>query len=264
MRRNVRAHALGSCSSTIGRKLSVRITVREHALWSCSSSKISLPFLPLKIRAHNYTLKCKLFVNADSFGNFRGSICQYFEALSCIKIRAETNTPSTRLPGSSKYPNYPIAGIRIRLSTIFFYVFFLLSLSLSEVCFLTNESKANEFDRRSFATHELKSRSWSWRRTARAADELGGVRVIDRDRQRLGINVVHKVVYIAVRVVEAMWRSVAIRARLSKRKGKEQFSSSRVVVCRSFWPSFMKSYTVDGQHNAVNLSLWSRVTPWAS
>ena len=36
-----------------------------------------------------------------------------------------------------------------------------------------------------------------------------------------------------------------------------------MVVCRSFWPSFMKSYTVD-QHNAVNLGLWSRVTPWAS
>ena len=69
---------------------------------------------------------------------------------------------------------------------------------------------------------------------------------------------------IAVRVVEAMWRSVAIRARLSKRKGKEQFSSAWVVFCRSFWPSFMKSYTVDGQHNAVNLGLWSRVTPWAS
>ena len=26
----------------------------------------------------------------------------------------------------------------------------------------------------------------------------------------------------------------------------------------------MKSYTVDGQYNAVNLGLWSRVTPWAS
>ena len=25
----------------------------------------------------------------------------------------------------------------------------------------------------------------------------------------------------------------------------------------------MKSYTVDGQHNAVNLGLWSSVTPWA-
>ena len=35
----------------------VRITVREHALWSCSSSKRFLHFLPLKIRAHNYTLK---------------------------------------------------------------------------------------------------------------------------------------------------------------------------------------------------------------
>ena len=31
-----------------------------------------------------------------------------------LNIRAETNTSSTRLPGSSKYPNYPIAGIRIR------------------------------------------------------------------------------------------------------------------------------------------------------
>ena len=90
---------------------------------------------------------------------------------------------------------------------------------------------------------------------------VGQVRVIDRDRQRLGTNVVNK---IAVRVVETMWRSVAIRARLSKRKGKEQFSSAWVVVCRSFWPSFMESYTVDGQLNAVNLGLWSRVTPWAS
>ena len=25
----------------------------------------------------------------------------------------------------------------------------------------------------------------------------------------------------------------------------------------------MKSYTADGQHNAVNFGLWSRVTPWA-
>ena len=74
------------------------------------------------------------------------------------------------------------------------------------------------------------------------------------------MNVVHKVVC----VVEAMWRSVAIRARLSKRKIKEQFSSAWMVVCRSFWPSFMKSHTVDGQHNAVNLGLWSRVTPWAT
>ena len=31
-----------------------------------------------------------------------------------IKIRTETNTSSTRLPGSSKYPNYPIGSIRIR------------------------------------------------------------------------------------------------------------------------------------------------------
>ena len=38
----------------------------------------------------NYTLKCKLFVNADSFGNFRGSICQYFEALSGKKIQTRT------------------------------------------------------------------------------------------------------------------------------------------------------------------------------
>ena len=71
---------------------------------------------------------------------------------------------------------------------------------------------------------------------------------------------------IAVRVVEAMWRSVTIRARLSKRKGKEQFSSAHAweVVCRSFWPSFLKSYSIDGQYKAVNLGLWSRVTPWAS
>ena len=71
-------------------------------------------------------------------------------------------------------------------------------------------------------------------------------------------------IHVAVRVVEAMWHSVAIRARLSKRKGKEQFSSAWEVVCRSFWPSFLKSYTVDGQYKAVNLGLWSRVTPWAS
>ena len=33
--------------------------------------------------------------------------------------RAETNTSSTRLPGSLNYPNYPIASIRIRESIIF-------------------------------------------------------------------------------------------------------------------------------------------------
>ena len=30
-----------------------------------------------------------------------------------------------------------------------------------------------------------------------------------------------------------------------------------------FSPSFLKSFTVDGQHNAVNLGLWSRVPPRA-
>ena len=73
-------------------------------------------------------------------------------------------------------------------------VFFFFLLSLTEACFVTNESNANEFDRRSFVTLELKSRSCSCRRTAKAADGLGGVRVIDRDRQSrkgLGVNVVH-------------------------------------------------------------------------
>ena len=37
-----------------------------------------------------------------------------FNVLEDVLSRAETNTSSTRLPGSSKYPNYPIAGIRIR------------------------------------------------------------------------------------------------------------------------------------------------------
>ena len=80
------------------------------------------------------------------------------------------------------------------------------------------------------------------------ADGLGGVLVIhrDRDRQRLGVNVAHKAYRrIAVRVVEAMWRSAAIKARPSKRKEKkEQFSSAWVVVFRSFRPSFLKTYTV--------------------
>ena len=53
------------------------------------------------------------------------------------------------------------------------------------------------------------------------ADGFGGVLVIhrdrdcqihrDRDRQRQGVNVLHKA-HIAVRVIEAMWRSVAIKA----------------------------------------------------
>ena len=96
--------------------------------------------------------------------------------------------------------------------------FFLFLLSPTEACFLTKESKANVFDRRSFATLELKLRSC--RRTATAADGLGGVRfgrVIDiaisiakgceRDAQG-----------IAVRVVEAMWCSIAIRAATSEKK----------------------------------------------
>ena len=54
------------------------------------------------------------------------------------------------------------------------------------------------------------------------ADGLGGVLVIhrDRDRQRQGTfrYCERGAQGIAVRVVEAMWRSVAIKARLSKRK----------------------------------------------
>ena len=45
------------CICPLKHTLSVRITIREHALWSCSSSKRFLPFLPLKVRAHNYTSK---------------------------------------------------------------------------------------------------------------------------------------------------------------------------------------------------------------
>ena len=87
--------------------------------------------------------------------------------------------------------------------------------------------------------------------SARAVDELGGVRVIDRDRQRLQCRYERGAQGIAVRAVEAMWRSVAIRARLSKRKGKEQFTSAWAVVCRSFGPSFLKSYTVDGRYTGL-------------
>ena len=74
-------------------------------------------------------------------------------------------------------------------------VFFLFLLSPTEACFLTNESTANEFDRRSFATLELKLQPWSCRRTATAADGLGGVRVgssISRTRSPKGVNLMHK------------------------------------------------------------------------
>ena len=94
-----------------------------------------------------------------------------------------------RTQHSSKVANEPPA----RNQPAFFFFFL---LSLTEAWFLTNESKANEFDRRSFVKLELrKSRSWSWRRTAAVdADGLGGVLVIHRgrDRQRQGVNVVHK------------------------------------------------------------------------
>ena len=40
-----------------------------------------------------------------------------FDGFLCyvrVHTWTETNTSSTRLPGSSKYPNYPIANIQIR------------------------------------------------------------------------------------------------------------------------------------------------------
>ena len=39
--------------------------------------------------------------------------------LNTANFRAEMNTSSARLPGSSKYPNYPMASMRIRWLTIF-------------------------------------------------------------------------------------------------------------------------------------------------
>ena len=57
--------------------------------------------------------------------NFSSTIGQICLKIFCnllydqTLVRAETNTSSTRLPGSSKYPNNPIASIRIRWSTIF-------------------------------------------------------------------------------------------------------------------------------------------------
>ena len=116
-----------------------------------------------------------------------------------------------RTQHSSKVANEP----PLEKSTCFFFLFL---LSPTEACFLTNESKANEFERRSFATLELKLRSSSCRRTATAADGLGGVWVgssISRSRWPKGERDAHG---IAVRVVEAMWCSVAIRAGTIEKK----------------------------------------------
>ena len=101
----------------------------------------------------------------------------------------ETMRQQGRTQHSSKVANEPPA--RNQPAFFFFFFFFFLT----EAWFLTNESKANEFDRRSFAKLELrKSRSWSWRTAAVDVDGLGGVLVIhrDRDRQSQGVNVVHK------------------------------------------------------------------------
>ena len=68
----------------------------------------------------------------------------------------------------------------------------------------------------------------------------------------------------AVCVVEAMWRSVAIRAQLSKRKEK---SSVRVLgrsSVEALGLRFWRLTPFDGQYNAVNLRLRTGVTPWAS
>ena len=87
--------------------------------------------------------------------------------------------------------------------------FFLFLRSPYEACFLTNESKANEFDRRSFATLELTILKLQENCNGGLRVGRGPGRVIDiaiaiakgceRDAQG-----------IAVRVVEAMWCSVAI------------------------------------------------------
>ena len=91
-------------------------------------------------------------------------------------------------------------------------------LSPTEACYLTNESKANEFDRRSFATprtYDLEV----------AEENCNGGGLFGRGPDRV-IDIAIAIAKgcerdaqgIAVRVVEAMWCSVAIRAATIEKK----------------------------------------------
>ena len=65
--------------------------------------------VPISEKSERYTVTLDVsYVTLEQLQDFSS-----FHQLA-IKSRAETNTSSTRLPGSLKYPNYPIAGIRIR------------------------------------------------------------------------------------------------------------------------------------------------------
>ena len=96
---------------------------------------------------------------------------------------------------------------------------FLFLLSPTEACFLTNESKANEFERRSFANTRTEIAILKLQENCNGGGRVrrGPGWVIDIaiaiakgcEREAHGI---------AVRVVEAMWCSVAIRAATVEKK----------------------------------------------
>ena len=92
-----------------------------------------------------------------------------------------------RTQHSSKIANDPPPSSPRKNSTC--VLFFAFS---HRACFLKKWIESERVWQAFFAKLELKSRKWSWTRTASPADRLGGVRVIDRDRQRLGVNVVHR------------------------------------------------------------------------
>ena len=80
---------------------------------SCHRFAIFLGLLGVAVQAGRGFVSCHM----TSFPVVKACCLEYCHTQSpdaVIFVRAETNTSSTRLPGSSKYPNYPIAGIRIR------------------------------------------------------------------------------------------------------------------------------------------------------
>ena len=85
-----------------------QILANSHEWWFLSFSfssvwfHLKFDFFRVLVRVEfGYMMKHKIHPRSRGIGG-------------CISTRAETNTSSTRLPGSSNYLNYPIASIRIR------------------------------------------------------------------------------------------------------------------------------------------------------
>ena len=137
-----------------------------------SKKKLSLPSCSRSGLQRLRMLACFFYLCAHfrSWVNVLRAFFSYFSP--CQQGRTQHSSKVANEPPSKNQPAF---------------FFFLFLLSPTEACFLTNESKANEFDRRSFATLELEVTGELQRRRTGWAGSGSSI-----SRSPKGVNVMHK------------------------------------------------------------------------